>query len=147
MCTALCVRISGSSATVASGGHPLLWRLGADGVGEVGRHGTLLGAFDSAQWPEESITMAPGETLVAITDGVTDTLGEDERFGSERLAELLADARREPPAAITRRIVDALEGFQVGAQADDTALVVMRRTGGAGQPRQNAALSDPLARV
>jgi serine phosphatase RsbU (regulator of sigma subunit) len=128
VCTALCLRVSGSQATVASGGHPLLWRLSEAGVEEVGRHGTLLGAFSRVQWPEESFQMRPGETLVAITDGVTDTLGsEDERFGTIRLRELLMEVRRESPAAIRERLIAALEQFQVGAQADDTALVVMRR--------------------
>jgi PAS domain S-box-containing protein len=128
VCTALCLRIRGSQATVASGGHPLLWRLGEGGVEEVGRHGTLLGAFARVQWPEQSFQMRPGETLVAITDGVTDTLGpDDERFGSARLCELLMNVRRESPAAIRERVIAALEQFQVGAQADDTALVVMRR--------------------
>ena len=140
VCTALCLRVSGSRATVASGGHPLLWRLTADGVSEVGRHGTLLGAFARAQWPEESFEIGTGETLVAITDGVTDTLGSaDERFGSERLREQLGELRRESPAAIRERLVAALERFQVGAQADDTALVAMRRT-----PRP-AALAEPHA--
>ena len=129
VCTALCLQLSGPRATVASGGHPLLWRLGADGAHEVGHHGTLLGAFSKVQWPEESFELEPGETLVAITDGVTDTLGgEDERFGSGRLEALLGDVRLESPAAIRERLVAALEQFQVGAQADDTALVVLRRT-------------------
>ena len=128
VCTALCLRVSGERVTVASGGHPLLWRLGAAGVEEVGNHGTLLGAFARAQWPEESFAMQPGEVLVAITDGVTDTLGsDDERFGTGRLRALLMDARRESPAAIRERLIAALEQFQVGAQADDTALVAMRR--------------------
>jgi PAS domain S-box-containing protein len=128
VCTALCLRVSGESVTVASGGHPLLWRLGAERVEEVGSHGTLLGAFKRGQWPEESFGMRPGETLVAITDGVTDTVGsEDERFGSARLRELLIDVRRESPTAIRERLIVALEQFQVGAQADDTALVAMRR--------------------
>ncbi len=129
VCTALCLRISGSCATVASGGHPLLWRLAEDEVREVGSHGTLLGAFPRVDWPEESFEMGPGETLVAITDGVTDTIGaDDERFGANRLRELLWEVRRESPAAIRERLVAALEQFQVGAQADDTALVVMRRS-------------------
>jgi PAS domain S-box-containing protein len=128
VCTALCLRISGSHATVASGGHPLLWRLGEDGVQEVGRHGTLLGAFSRVQWPEESFQMRPGETLVAITDGVTDTLGsDDERFGSARLRDVLGEVRGESPTAIRERLIAALEQFQVGTQADDTALVVLRR--------------------
>jgi serine phosphatase RsbU (regulator of sigma subunit) len=127
VCTALCVRLSGPQATVASGGHPLLIRLGGDGVEEVGIPGTLLGAFPRAQWPEASFTLGRGETLVAFTDGVTDTLGsKDERFGSARLIELLEEIRKESPMAIRERVVAELEQFQVGAQVDDTALVVMR---------------------
>jgi PAS domain S-box-containing protein len=128
VCTALCLRTSGGRATVASGGHPLLLRLGEGGVSEVGSHGTLLGAFARARWPEESFELNPGETIVAITDGVTDTLGgSDERFGADRLKELLADVRKESPMRIRERVIGELESFQVGSQADDTALVVMRR--------------------
>jgi PAS domain S-box-containing protein len=148
VCTALCLRVHGSQATVASGGHPLLWRLGEQGVEEVGRHGTLLGAFAHGQWPEESFEMRPGETLVAITDGVTDTLGpDDERFGSARLRELLTEARRESPGAIRERLIAALEQFQVGAQADDTALVVMRRAPQPAASEQPRALTGPGAGV
>ncbi|MCW3032134.1 MAG: domain S-box protein [Solirubrobacterales bacterium] len=148
VCTALCLRIHGSQATVASGGHPLLWRLGERGVEEVGRHGTLLGAFARVQWPEESFEMQPGETLVAITDGVTDTLGrDDERFGSARLRELLMQVRRESPAAIRERVIAALEQFQVGAQADDTALVVMRRAAQPAAVEQRQALAGHGAGV
>ncbi len=130
VCTALCLRISGSQVTVASGGHPLPWLLGDDGVTEIGHHGTLLGAFARARWPEDSYALGSGESLVAITDGVTDTVGaDDERFGQQRLRALLQDARGSSPAAIRERVVAALERFQVGVQADDTALVAMRRAG------------------
>ncbi|MGO9489585.1 MAG: SpoIIE family protein phosphatase [Solirubrobacteraceae bacterium] len=148
VCTALCLRICGERATVASGGHPLLWRIGEQGAGEVGRHGTLLGAFATAQWPELSFTMQPGETLVAITDGVTDTLGrEDERFGSARLRELLSELAGHSPAEIRERLIAELEEFQVGAQADDTALVVMRRSSDSPAGSERAAISTSGLRV
>ena len=132
VCTALCVRISGAQVTVASGGHPLPWRLGEGDVREVGTHGTLLGAFTNARWPEQTCAIASGESLVAITDGVTDTVGPgDERFGAARLRELLGELREHSPAAIRERLIAELDRFQVGAQADDTALVAMRRMSGA----------------
>ena len=128
VCTALCLRVSGERAYVASGGHPLLWRIGEDGAGEVGAHGTLLGAFADGQWPEEEFVLRPGETLVAITDGVIDTLGsDDERFGPDRLRALLGGLGGLAPTVVRERLIAELEEFQVGAQADDTALVVMRR--------------------
>ncbi|MHB8531470.1 MAG: SpoIIE family protein phosphatase [Solirubrobacteraceae bacterium] len=147
VCTALCVRICGSHATVASGGHPLLWRLGEQGASEVGRPGTLLGAFESANWPEDTFDLRAGETIVAITDGVTDTVGRDEqRFGIGRLQELLSAVRKESPTAIRERLVAELEDFQVGAQVDDTAMVVMRMLAPAEKAAARGA-SRPVARV
>jgi PAS domain S-box-containing protein len=130
LCTALCMSFSAGRGTIAAAGHPLPFHLTADGVREVGRHGPLLGAFDEASWTDVPFEMQPGETLVAFTDGVTDAVGAgDERFGSRRLIEVLGELRDEDPLAIRQRLVEALESFQVGAQADDTAVMVMRYVG------------------
>jgi PAS domain S-box-containing protein len=130
VCTALCLRISLDRGTIAAGGHPLPLRLSDEGISQMGSPGTLLGAFANINRPETPFTLRPGETLVAISDGVTDTLGEDgERFGAERLRQTLHDARDQPPVVVRQRISAALESFQVGPQADDTAIVVMRFTG------------------
>jgi PAS domain S-box-containing protein len=130
VCTALCMRLAGGRTTVVCGGHPLPLLLGPEGVREVGEHGTLLGTLRTISLPEHSFAMQPGTTLVAVTDGVTDTVGrEGERFGTERLVRVLHEARRESPPAIRTRIARALDSFQVGPQADDTAIAVMRYTG------------------
>ncbi len=148
VCTALCVRISGSRVTVASGGHPLPWLLGEDEVSELGAHGTLLGAFAGAQWPEESYVLAPGESLVAITDGVTDTVGAaDERFGTARLRELLHELRGCSPMAIRERLIAELERFQVGVQADDTAMLAMRRAADGPHHAPGARGAEPAVRA
>jgi PAS domain S-box-containing protein len=130
VCTALCLRISGGRGTIAAGGHPLPIRLGEEGLRQMGSHGTLLGAFDDVTRSEADFQMRPGETLIAITDGVTDTVGEGgERFGVERVQGVLAGLHGQGSAAICQRLLVALEDFQVGSQADDTAIVVMRFTG------------------
>ncbi len=127
LCTALCLRVSRERATLAVGGHPLPLRVGARGVAEVGEHGTLLGALAETSWPETQIALARGETLVAFTDGVTDAIGEHgERWGTERLARTLADSPDSAPVVLRTQLVQALDEFQVGAQADDTAVVIMR---------------------
>jgi PAS domain S-box-containing protein len=130
VCTALCLRISLDRGTIAAGGHPLPLRLRENGINEVGRPGTLLGAFAKVDQPETPFRMRPGETLIAITDGVTDTVGaHGERFGIERLQNVLADMHGQSPTTIRQHLLAALEDFQVGTQADDTAIVVMRFTG------------------
>jgi serine phosphatase RsbU (regulator of sigma subunit) len=148
VCSALCLRVRGERATLASGGHPLPLIAGPDGVREVGRPGTLLGAFSNVEWPEESFEMRPGETLVAITDGVTDAVGpNDERFGMARLKEILERTQMETPMVIRAQLVAALEDFQVGPQSDDTAVVIMRFTGAAAEPDRDEQTSRARARV
>jgi len=61
---------------------------------------------------------------------VTDTIGAGgERFGAERLRQTLAGLGDGTPSALCDGLAAALEEFQVGAQADDTAIVIMRFTG------------------
>ncbi len=130
ICTALCIRFSEGEGIIAAGGHPLPLRLGAEGVRQVGRPGTLLGAFDQTHWSETMFELQPGESLVAFTDGVTDTVGANtERFGLGRLEAILDEVNDERPTVVRQRLAAMLEGFQVGEQADDTAAVIMRFTG------------------
>ena len=129
-CTALCLRISSDQAALAVGGHLLPLRIGEQGISEIGEHGTLLGALARTRWPEARVELRPGETLVAFTDGVTDTVGAGgERWGAERLRATLAGLPDRSPAQIRAGLLAALEEFQVGAQADDTAVVIMRFNG------------------
>jgi sigma-B regulation protein RsbU (phosphoserine phosphatase) len=141
VCTALCMRLSQGQGTIAAGGHPLPFCLSADGVRELGTSGTLLGAFARAKWPEAPFALRPGDAVVAITDGVTDTVGGDgERFGMTRLQKILAELPDHAPRAIARELEAALDDFQVGPQADDTAVVAMRFTGASPEsPRANGA--------
>jgi serine phosphatase RsbU (regulator of sigma subunit) len=130
VCTALCARVSGDRVDVACAGHPLPLRLSPEGVAEVGEYGTLLGAFPDLVCPQASVTLLPGETLVAYTDGVTDAIGRGgERFGAPRLQEILQKTRLEEPDQVRSALLNALDAFQIGAQADDTAVVIMRYAG------------------
>ena len=61
---------------------------------------------------------------MAFSDGVTDTVGADGRFGEERLLDGAARRRAAPPAAVAT-IDAALNAFQRGGQADDTAVLAL----------------------
>jgi PAS domain S-box-containing protein len=130
LCTLCCVllreRGPDAEATVVCGGHPLPFAIRRDGTPEpVGAWGTMLGAWTTATFPRTTTTLGAGEQFVLYTDGVTDTTGETERYGDERLQALLADAR-EPDEAL-RRIEDALVEFEHGDQADDTCALAIAR--------------------
>jgi serine phosphatase RsbU (regulator of sigma subunit) len=130
ICTAMAIRFRGATCTVAIGGHPPLIHFGEDRMRQLETHGSMLGCLEDASWPQEEFRMSPGETLVAITDGVTDALGEEgARFGEDRLNEVLKKGAGEPVAKLLDRVTEALDGFEIGEQADDMALLLMRFRG------------------
>ena len=61
---------------VASAGHepPLLVPADGGPIREVGKAGVLMGAFASISPPETELILAPGDTLLCYTDGVTDAV-------------------------------------------------------------------------
>jgi PAS domain S-box-containing protein len=127
LCTTLCVALTPEGVVFSSAGHPMPLLLSADGsVREVGEPGRLLGLAQPYEWRDQALAVEPGETLVLYTDGVTDTRGEEERFGDARLHELLTRARAASPAQLLAQLDGELGEFQVGAQADDTAVIAMR---------------------
>jgi serine phosphatase RsbU (regulator of sigma subunit) len=132
LCTAICMRLDigadgGTIATVACAGHPPPLHLRRDAAHPevVPVHGTLLGAFEDAQWPLAQVALGSGDALVLHTDGVTDALGTEDRFGVERLVALLRDAHGLGADAIAARIDQALRDFEDGPQRDDVALLVL----------------------
>jgi serine phosphatase RsbU (regulator of sigma subunit) len=129
LCSALCLRLRDDEIVVSSGGHPLPLVVGADGeLREPGRPGLLLGIPEASGWYDEPLTLAPGETLLAYTDGATDARGADGRFGEGRLRELLRERAGAPPAVLLAALDAELSAFRIGPQADDTAAVAIARS-------------------
>lgn len=126
--TALCVRFGPGSLTLSSAGHPAALIVDARGnVREVPATGPLLGAFADAEWDDEEVAIAPGDLVLLYTDGVTETAGSRDRFGTDRLRRLLCDHAKATP----RELLDALErsliAFGEGAPRDDVAAMALTR--------------------
>jgi PAS domain S-box-containing protein len=127
LCTTLCARLTPEELVFCSAGHPMPLLVGGDGsVREMGEPGRLLGLTDVYDWRDQTMPMRAGEIVVLYTDGVTDTRGEQQRFGEARLRELLSHGAALSPSELLASLDAALAGFQVGAQADDTAVIAMR---------------------
>jgi PAS domain S-box-containing protein len=127
LCTALCVRLHQDRAIVASAGHPSPLVVRDDGrVREIGAAGPILGAWTGAAWNDYAVPIGSDETLFLYTDGVLDTRGEEERFGLRRLKRVLREHAGRPPDRLLCELEAALDRFQVGAQADDTAALALR---------------------
>ncbi len=114
-----------ATAEIICAGHPqpLLVRRGT--VRPLGSFSPMLGAYEIDGWERTSHDLEPGDVLVLFTDGVFDTVGDGERFGEERLERTLAGASDAPDAVA--RIDAALSAFEVGEQADDTAILAVQR--------------------
>jgi PAS domain S-box-containing protein len=140
LCTTLCARLTAGELVFCSAGHPMPLVVGVDGsVREVGEPGRILGLADVYDWKDQAVPIRLGETVLLYTDGVTDTRGEHQRFGDARLRELLGRGCALSPAELLASLDAALAAFQVGPQADDTAIIAMR----ADPARAAAALGRP----
>jgi PAS domain S-box-containing protein len=131
LCTAVCAHVTphqgGTRIRLARAGHPTPYLLRNGSPAQpVGRAGTLLGAFEEVAWNGDDVELLPGDTLVLYTDGVTDTTRGAERFGQQRLAEVLDGCAGLVPEEIARRLDAALQKFEQGPQRDDLAILVLR---------------------
>jgi len=120
---------SGARMRVTSAGHPLpvLTRAGQAPT-TVGPPGLLLGMAGGAHWKESEVELAPGDTLLFYTDGVTDTPSAGERFGEPRLFAALSRAPADPQDMIAS-VQRAVREFQVGDVVDDRAMLALQLVG------------------
>ncbi|MEA2317641.1 MAG: hypothetical protein QOD44_1830, partial [Solirubrobacteraceae bacterium] len=90
--------------------------------------GTLLGAVEHPVLRDVELELAPGDTLVLYTDGVTEARTPEGMFGERRLAELLAGSAGLDAGAIVRRIEEAVADTADHSAVDDVAVLVIRAT-------------------
>ena len=130
------------SVCLATGGHPLPMVLRADGTVEtVGAPGSLVGILDEPDITEQSVELEPGDTLVLVTDGVTEATAADRATGPGRLAALLAGCAGAGAGAIADAVErDALES-QGGSARDDVAVLVARAVDGGSFAGQTAGVA------
>ena len=114
--------------TIAAAGHPppLLRRAGTAPRARSAHPASCSASRPSRSTRRQTISLQTGDSILLYTDGVTDTPGARERFGSDRLQDTLADAP-DDPEALLEAIERALKDFQAGTAIDDRALLVLRR--------------------
>ncbi|MER7490621.1 PP2C family protein-serine/threonine phosphatase [Streptomyces sp. NPDC126497] len=114
---------------LTSAGHlpPLIVR--ADGrVEEVATRGTLVGALPSVTVRTAEEVLAPGETCLLYTDGITEARGGplgDELFGESRLRQTLTECAGMPGEAVVERVQMLAAQWLGGGGHDDMATVAI----------------------
>ncbi|HKV23205.1 MAG TPA: SpoIIE family protein phosphatase [Candidatus Acidoferrum sp.] len=87
----------------------------------------VLGLFSDWDCSVETVRLEIGDVLGMYTDGVTETLGENQQeFGEELLLEVLRKNRDFAVAQILQEVENAVEQFRVCEQGDDLTLVIAR---------------------
>ncbi|MFH9983497.1 PP2C family protein-serine/threonine phosphatase [Streptomyces sp. NPDC017179] len=114
---------------LASGGHPPALILRADGTaGFLSTTGGLLvGVLPAAPFTTATTVLAPGDTLLLYTDGLTEArTGEDRAtlYGDEALRAFAVGQAGKPVHAVVQALTGLLEGFGDGLD-DDTALLAL----------------------
>ncbi|MER5731223.1 PP2C family protein-serine/threonine phosphatase [Streptomyces sp. NPDC002138] len=114
---------------LTSAGHPAPLILRADGtVEEAATHGTLVGALPAVTTETAEVTLAPGETCVLYTDGITEARGGPlggAMFGDSRLQRVLAQCAGMPAEAVVERVQMLASEWVGGGRHDDMAVVAI----------------------
>ncbi len=115
--------------TCAGHNPPLLFQARGGAPIELKTPGIALGVLEHATLGEDEVTIAPGDTLVCYTDGVTEAInGTDEPFGVARLVEVVATHRDRSAAGLLDAINAALQAFTGDRPLfDDVTMVVVKR--------------------
>ncbi|MET9769450.1 ATP-binding SpoIIE family protein phosphatase [Streptomyces sp. NPDC006415] len=117
----------GVRCTVASAGHPLPLLLRPDGtVRPAAEPQVLLGVVEDVAYESQVFDLAPGDTLLCVTDGVTERRSGPLMFDDgDGLARVLAGCAGLPAEATAERIRRAVHEFAEQPPDDDVALLVL----------------------
>lgn len=85
-----------------------------------------LGLLPVSDYSADATTMASGDLLIAVTDGILEASNEsDDEFGLDRLQAVIANHATDSLPALADAILNAVRAF--GKQIDDQTLLLIRR--------------------
>jgi phosphoserine phosphatase RsbU/P len=118
------------SLLYVNGGHDPPLIAGPDGIrATLAPTGPAVGLMPGLPFTVARMELAPGEMLVAYTDGVTDSRSAgDELFGEARFSQLAAAGCGGTAASLLVSMEDALDAHSAGAPPfDDVTLLAVKR--------------------
>ena len=125
------LHVPSGALAYSSAGHTVGHLLDRSGVvkGRLAATGLPLGLFPDSQYETRSLGMDCGDTLVLLTDGVTDCgTPEEELFGTERALDAIRSAAGERSSEGVDTLFRAVKAFEKGGRLrDDVTAVVVKR--------------------
>jgi serine phosphatase RsbU (regulator of sigma subunit) len=114
---------------LTSAGHPPPLIVRRDGtVEEADTRGTLIGVLPDITSHTADVRLAPGETCLLFTDGVTEAMGGplgDTMFGDRRLRRTAAECANMPAEAVVERIQMIASQWIGSGYHDDIAIMAI----------------------
>ncbi len=126
----LCILdVSGDALFIASAGaEPPLLRRASGGVTSFPNGGPPLGATAWSEYSEQQTGFRPGDTVLMVTDGITEARQGSQFFGSEGLVKVIEGTRPdEGPVPLGQTILHRATEFAGGKLSDDVCLLLVRR--------------------
>jgi sigma-B regulation protein RsbU (phosphoserine phosphatase) len=112
---------------IANAGHNFPVLIGHD-VRELEVTGLPLGIDPDAEYETITASLAPGETALLYTDGITEANDSRERmYGFNRLQSLLLRNHQLRPRSMMATILNTIKTWSGNTLSDDMTMVVMRR--------------------
>ena len=120
---------TGALSCLTAGGEPLLL-LRADGSAEaIGTNGLLLGVQRSTAYAVSEARLEPGDTLLIVTDGLTEARRGSQFFEFESLqAQGVQLLPGETLRGFGQSVLDSVRDWSGGAFQDDVCLLLARRS-------------------
>ncbi|HSD89007.1 MAG TPA: SpoIIE family protein phosphatase [Kofleriaceae bacterium] len=127
------MRYHGGGKLTVAGAHmdAVWWRAASQTVEMLGTKGTFLAITDDIDHVnvEQEWSLAPGDLLVLLTDGVTEAEGASGKpFGYDGVVEVLEPRATKPVVAIQDALFDAVTKHSP-TLADDCTILVLRYVG------------------
>ncbi|MBD3383756.1 SpoIIE family protein phosphatase, partial [candidate division KSB1 bacterium] len=96
---------------------------------ELKTAGVVLSMLENFNYSEDEITINPGDLLIIYSDGITESLNEnDEEYGEERLGELAIRLKDKSARDLVDQVIDNINEFSgKQPQFDDMTLMVIKR--------------------
>jgi serine phosphatase RsbU (regulator of sigma subunit) len=111
-------------------GHNVQFVVREGGLERLEAGGRPLGLLPGGRYTERSLELSPGDFLFLFTDGLTEAENaRGEEFGTNRLEQLLLEARADKPDHLLQRVEEAVSRHRGETDATDDATMLALRVG------------------
>ncbi len=122
--------------TYCRAGHPKPLLVQADRRQWLDTPGLLLGLRRDGEFEELTVSLQPGDTLLAYTDGLMEARNpSDEEFGTGGVERVAMTTAELTPDEVSRRMVEAVRGFAGESPLTDDVTALVLRMGPPGGGR------------